>query len=74
MCERGSSMKFCSNEIDGRLAEWLRCSIHSQKACNGTGSIPGGGRSLRKASTEGIVWGGEVKGNSNNFCTMTRYE
>ena len=43
-------------------------------AMNGIGLIPGGGKSVMKANTEGIVCGGkEVKGNSNNFCTMTRF-
>ena len=72
--ECGSSMRFCSKEIVGRLANWLRRQPNDHKGWKVTGSIPGGGRSVMKAYTEGIGSGGmEVKGNSYNFCTMRRF-
>ena len=43
------------------MAEWFRCSTHGRKAWDGTGSIPGGGWSVMKANTEGIVWGKKEK-------------
>ena len=68
------SMRVCSIAIAGRLAEWLRHSTHGRKAWNGTGLITGGGWSVMKANAEGIVSGGmEGKGNSNIFCTITRF-
>ena len=39
------------------MAGW----IYGRKARDGTGSIPGGGWSVMKADTEGIVWGRKEK-------------
>ena len=56
------------------MADRLQHPTHGLKAGNGMGSIPGKGWSVMKDNNEGIVWGGmEVKGNSNIFCTMTKF-